>query len=249
MNHPFILAMYRIKNAERWIEKSLHETSKICDEIFILDDDSTDNTVQICKNSKNVVNIHRQKNLPFDETRDKNTMLKMALKRNPEFILTLDGDEILQPNAKNMLFDELDTLYPETPMYEFQLLNIFDTPTQYRSDGVYGMQWIKKLIRISKQKSDLHFDGTTNPGNAHCPSVPQNSIGHQNSVRSNVKILHYGYYDKTLRQEKYQFMNKLDPNNVEFDGYKHILGKGEQAGQFGIELKSLPKELIPNYTL
>ena len=249
MSHPFILAMYRIKNVERWIEKSLNETSKICDEIIILDDGSTDNTLQICKNCKNIVDIHRQENLPFDETRDKNTMLKMALKRNPEFILTLDGDEILQPNAKNMLFDELDVLYPETLMYEFQALNIFDTPAQYRIDGVYGMQWAKKLLRMSKQKPDLHFDVTPEPGNVHCPSVPQNSIGWNDSVRSNIKILHYGYYDKSLRQEKYDFMNKLDPGNIEFDGYKHILGKGKHTGKSGIELKSLPDELIPNYTI
>ena len=248
MDHK-IIGMYRIKNQERWIAKSIESILGVCSEIIILDDGSTDKTLEICSKYDEIVDIHHQENLPFDETRDKNIMLKMALKRNPEFILTLDGDEILQPNAKNILFDELDTLYPETPMYEFQLLNIFDTPTQYRFDGIYGMQWAKKLLRVSKQKPDLHFDGTPEPGNAHCPSVPQNSIGHQNSVRSNVKILHYGYYDKTLRQEKYQFMNKLDPNNVEFDGYKHILGKGEQAGQFGIELKSLPKELIPNYTL
>ena len=248
MDHK-IIGMYRIKNQERWIAKSIESILGICSEIIILDDGSTDKTLEICSKYDEIVDIHHQENLPFDETRDKNIMLKMALKRNPEFILTLDGDEILQPNAKNILFDELDTLYPETPMYEFQLLNIFDTPTQYRFDGIYGMQWAKKLLRVSKQKPDLHFDGTPEPGNAHCPSVPQNSIGHQNSVRSNVKILHYGYYDKSQRQEKYEFINKLDPNNVEFDGYKHILGKGKHTGKFGIELKSLPDELIPNYII
>jgi len=247
MNYPFILAMYRIKNVERWIEKSLNETSKICDEIIILDDGSTDNTLQICKNCKNVVDIHHQENLPFDETRDKNLLLKMALQRNPEFILTLDGDEIIQPNAKNMLFEELDILYPDAPLYEFQALNIFDTLTQYRYDGVYGMQWPKKLLRMSKQNSDLHFDVTSAPGNAHCPAVPQNSIGWDTSIRSNVKILHYGYYDKNIRQEKYEFFNKLDPNSIEFDSYEHIWSKGKYAGKSGIELKSLPKELIPNY--
>ena len=191
MDHK-IIAMYRIKNQERWIAKSIESILGICSEIIILDDGSTDKTLEICSKYDEIVDIHHQENLPFDETRDKNIMLKMALKRNPEFILTLDGDEILQPNAKNILFEELDTLYPETPMYEFQELNIFDTPTQYRNDGIYGMQWVKKLVRMSQQKPDLSFDVTSKPGNAHCPSVPQNSIGHQNSVRSNVKILHYG---------------------------------------------------------
>ena len=53
--------------------------------------------------------------------------------------------------------------------------NIFDTPTQYRIDGVYGMQWAKKLCRMAKQKPDLQFDGTPEPGNAHCLGGGANS--------------------------------------------------------------------------
>ena len=89
-----IIGMYRIKNESRWIEQSLKSISDICEEIVILDDGSTDDTVKICENFSQVVDIHSQKNLPFDETRDKNTLLKMALSRNPDFILTLDGDEV-----------------------------------------------------------------------------------------------------------------------------------------------------------
>ena len=93
-----IIAMYRIRNEERWIEKSLEATSEVCQEIVILDDCSTDKTLSICKKFPNVVDIHHQEGLPFDETRDRNKLLKMALKRNPDAILSLDGDEILMPN-------------------------------------------------------------------------------------------------------------------------------------------------------
>ena len=39
--YPKIVATYRIKNEERWIEKSLKAASEICQEIVILDDGST----------------------------------------------------------------------------------------------------------------------------------------------------------------------------------------------------------------
>jgi len=104
---PKILAMYRIKNENRWIEKSLEAISEICQEIVILDDDSSDDTLQICKSFPSVIDIHEQKNLPFDDTRDKNILLKMSLRRNPDFIITLDADEIVMPKMKQILKEDL----------------------------------------------------------------------------------------------------------------------------------------------
>jgi len=80
MDLPKIVAMYRLKNAGRWIDKSLEAASSICDSIVIVDNGSTDDTVKICKNFPNVVEIRDQSSLAFDDTRDKNTLYQMALK-------------------------------------------------------------------------------------------------------------------------------------------------------------------------
>ena len=90
MNLPNIVVTYRIKNEERWIEKSLESVLDICSEVVILDDGSTDDTLSICKKFSKVVDINHQEGLPFDETRDRNKLLKMALKRKPDIILSLD---------------------------------------------------------------------------------------------------------------------------------------------------------------
>ena len=50
--------MYRIKNESRWIKQSLESISEICKEIVILDDGSTDDTVKICENFPQVVDIY-----------------------------------------------------------------------------------------------------------------------------------------------------------------------------------------------
>ena len=104
---PKIVAMYRLKNVDRWIEKSLDAASSICDSIVVIDNGSTDNTVKICKSFPKVVEVRNQHSLPFDDTRDKNTLLQMALERDPDYVLTLDGDEILQVDAKDLFFEEL----------------------------------------------------------------------------------------------------------------------------------------------
>jgi len=219
-------------------------TSEICDEIVVLDDGSTDNTFQICKKFPKVVDIHHQSDLPFNETRDKNTLLQMALRRNPDFILTLDGDEIFMPNSKKVFWDELNN-NPEADIFEFQELYIWDQPNKYRCDGIFGNTWPRKLLRTKNQPKDLRFEGTPYPGNAHCLSLPNNAKGWENPAKSKVKLLHYGYYDESLRKKKYDFYNKIDPNNIVFDGYKHILsGNAKFSGPNGMEFKILPESMI-----
>ncbi len=247
---PKIVAMYRLKNVERWIEKSLDAASSICDSIVVIDNGSTDNTVKICKSFPKVVEVRNQHSLPFDDTRDKNTLLQMALERDPDYVLTLDGDEILQVDAKDLFFEELTILYPEKAIFEFEFLYMWDKPDQYRYDGSYSMEWFKRLMKISPQPADLEFEPTSYDGNAHCPHVPQKAFGSNNSIRSRMKIFHYGYFDEELRQTKFKFLqetqNDLAKDDTlsidECDGYIHtISGKGKFSGPHGIELRTLPK--------
>lgn len=240
MHEPKILAMYRIKNEERWIEKSLKYTSEVCKAIVILDDGSTDNTLEICKSFDKVVSIYHQSNLPMDVIRDDNKLLEMAMKLQPEFLLRLDGDEIISPHAQKILFEELTVLYPEVHVLEFQCIVIWDKPNQYRYDGLYSNMWIPKLIRMKNQPKNLFYSGSKLHGNG--THIPSNAIGRNESIRSKVKIFHYGNYDEELRQKKYKFYTSIDPNNKEFDNYIHVIaGKGKFSGPIDIELRSLPK--------
>lgn len=236
--------MLRLKNEERWIKKTLETLSEICSGIVILDE-STDNTPKICESFSKVIEIQKQPDLPFDEVRDRNKLLKMGMKLNSDFLLGIDGDEIIQPHSKNILFEELTVIYPESSIFEFQSLFIWNKPNQYRYDGMYSSTWQRRLIRMKNQPKDLQYDGTRFPGNGHSGQVPQRSIGYNNPVRSRVKIFHYGNYDEDLRQCKYKFNNTLDPNSVVFDGYKHIIsGKGKFSGPRGIEFRKLPKGIF-----
>ena len=237
---PNIVVIMRIKNEERWLKLVFDSVSKICSGIIVLDGNSTDSTVSICEEHEKVIKILHQKDPTFNETRDKNDLLNEAMKHNPDFILTLDGDQMFPPNCSEILLEEINVLYPNSPMFSFQELFIFDTPNQYRYDGVYCDIWTRKLIRISDQPKNLHFKETEYPSNAHCPSVPQMSVGWNNPIRSNVKILHYGNYDEQLRKNKFNFNTQLDPDNITFDGYKHIISTDTKYSGKKLELRTLP---------
>ena len=129
MKIPNIVATYRIRNSEQWIKKSLESALEICSHAVIVDA-STDNTVEICKSFGNKVEIFHDKNLLFDETRDKNMLLEMALKKNPDFLFSLDADEILMPNSIKILLEEINILHSDTDVFEFQYLEMWDKPKQ-----------------------------------------------------------------------------------------------------------------------
>jgi len=239
-----IIAVYRLKNEARWIKKSLESIMDICSEVIILDNGSTDDTQKICKSFSKVVDVIEQPNLHFDEARDRNTLLQAALRRKPDYILNLDGDEILMPNSKEILEEELEVLYPNEHVFSFQFLTIWDRTDQIRCDGIKAIKWHSRLLKLMDQPSDLIIAETHYPGNAHASGIPSNAIGYDSPVRSNVKILHYGYFDENLRQSKFYFYNELTPDNKEQDNYKHLIsGNGIFSGPRGIEIKKLPAGL------
>jgi len=238
-----IVGTYRVKNEERFIEKSLKSIIDVCSEIVVLDDNSSDKTVEICSSFDKVVDIQSQSNSMLNEVRDRNFLLQMGLKRKPDFILSIDGDEIFMPNAAEILLEELDILYPKNNVFEFQFLTCWDNADQIRFDGIFGNYWQKRLFRTKNQPSTLKFKNTANFGNLHCGSTPKDTIGFNNPIRSNVKIFHMASIDETLRQQKYEYYTKIDADSNLNDGYKHMIsGEGSFSGPNGIEIKKLDKE-------
>jgi len=244
MKEPKIIAYLRIKNEERWIKNCLTSLSNFCYGFVIVDDGSTDNTVKICEQFPKTLEILKQSGLPFDEIRDRKNSLKMALRHDPEFVLSVDGDEIFQPNTRDILFNELNVLYSQYSVFEFQSLTMWDKSNQYRYDGTFSNKWLRILLRLRDQSDELFFHDPKLSKVAHGTRLPDNSIGLTNSIRSKVKILHYGYYDEPLRMKNYNFYLSNDDLSERFDNYQHtISGKGKFSGKNGIRTKLLPKSL------
>ncbi|MDC0450785.1 glycosyltransferase family 2 protein [Nitrosopumilus sp.] len=234
---PKIIAIYRIRNEERWIKKSLESISEICQEIIILDDCSTDKTVEICKKFPSVVEIYERKDeLPLNEVRDKKIIWEMAMKRNPDFILKLDGDEVLAPNSKDIIFNEIMNLYPNDLNFSLQLMYIYDKPNQWRTDAWFDNIYHIRLIRINEYTKDLKFEESGYPGNAHSLHLPPTKYV---PVRSDVKILHYSLYDKKIRKRKFNYFHGVDPGGSDFNGYKDLISG--DVDESVLELKILPE--------
>ena len=241
---PKVVAMYRVKNEERWIKKSIESIYNICSEIVVFDDASTDKTLEICSGFDKVVEIHQQSNDSFDEARDRTILLQMALKRKPTIILSLDGDEIFAPNSENIIQDELDIIYPNKQVFEFEILTLWDKPDQIRYDGVFGNFWHKRMFRLTDKPVNLEISNSPYPGNLHCGSIPSSLSGFDFPVKSSAKIFHCASLDNNVRQRKYNWYRTMDPDNNMTDNYKHMIGPdGKFSGKHGYYFKKIPNEL------
>ena len=241
-----IVVMYRVKNEERWIEQSIKSVYDFCDEIVVFDDNSIDNTKKICTQFDKVVEIHSKTDSTFDEARDRNLLLKMAVKRKPDVLLSLDGDEIFLPNSGKIIEEEIDILHAEEHVFEFQLFTLWDSFNQIRVDGAFSSFWQKRMFRLKDQPSDLKINDSPYPGNFHCGSIPTNTVGIDNSVKSNAKIFHCASFDESLRKKKHDWYVSRDPDNPLTDNYQHMLGaKGRFSGS-SLKFETIPSNLCYN---
>lgn len=219
---PRIICQMRIKNEEKWLKEVLDSIARIAHGIVVFDDGSTDSTPDICREHPSVLDYHRQKSAELDEVRDKNILLKMALKHDPDWILCMDGDEIFEESAPERIFDAIRSCPADVTVLDLEFLYMWDDLYHYRTDGIYRRIFHHRLFSLAGQDRDaLSFVPTGHGGNFHCESVPPNIRG--KSMEIDVKIKHLGYMFRADRERKFHWYMSNDPGHAAMGYYNHLL--------------------------
>jgi glycosyltransferase involved in cell wall biosynthesis len=210
-----IAAMLRVKNEARWITDVIASIRELCAEIIVLDDHSTDDTAALASAAGAKV-IESPFEL-LDESRDKNFLLTLVSEKCPDWVLCIDGDEVLEPGEYNH--------YKVVPLilnrarwdaYSLWIRYLWDSPSQIRTDGIYRKFSRPSLFRLKRGQA---FRNTRYGGNLHCGNVPDFMRGELLPV----SLLHYGYMHREDRIRKYEWYNTVDPKNPFEDGYRHMV--------------------------
>lgn len=211
-----IAAMLRIRNESRWIRRVIESILPLTEEIFVLDDNSNDDTRAICR-SFPTVRVILTPFLGLDEARDKNYLLSAVRGVAPyDWVLCIDGDEILEPNGPQKI---CAAIQGRVSALSFQVLYMWDSEDQWRCDGVYGHFRRPSMFRMGNRR-DLKFKATKHGGNLHCGNTPANCGP---AVSTPARLLHMGYLDRETRIRKYEWYRSVDPDNSVEDGYRHIV--------------------------
>jgi glycosyltransferase involved in cell wall biosynthesis len=191
--------------ADRYLKQVLEGASKWADLIIIVDDYSTDNTIEICKQFEPKVKISQlsygRSMFSEDESKLRDGLWELVRKeaKDGDWIVSLDADEEFSSNFADWLRQFIN----KDPKYNCATFKLCDmwTPTQYRVDGL----WSPLITRAFKYE-DKPFGLT---GNIHCGCIPSYVWAtKQEYTYTSVKLKHLGWIRNDDKERKYQFYIK-----------------------------------------
>jgi glycosyltransferase involved in cell wall biosynthesis len=218
---PLAIGALRIKNEAPHIRDVIERMLPLCERVFVLDDHSTDETLAICESFGDRTIRIRSAFEGLDEARDKNFLLAKLIEVDPEWVLWIDGDEILENAGPDALRAAIARAQG-VAAFSLRIAYVWNSPEQIRVDGIYGNFRRPSLFRLRGQPTEaLRFPATGFGANLHCGNVPQGLVG--TIAPLEVRLKHLGYMKQDRRMAKYRWYTKVDPNNEAEDNYRHLV--------------------------
>jgi hypothetical protein len=217
----FLCAM-RVKNESKNIADVISSVLPLCQNILVFDDHSNDETSEICRSFGERVQIFTSPFQGLDEARDKNFLLNKVIEVGPEWVLWIDGDEVLERSGPQRMIDAADKSNG-VAAFSLQIAYVWNDSQHIRVDGIYGRFARPSFFRLKGQAvSRLQFPATKRGGNFHCGNIPHGLTGRVREL--DVRLKHYGYMTQEQRQSKYCWYTTIDPGNESEDQYRHLIG-------------------------
>jgi glycosyltransferase involved in cell wall biosynthesis len=213
-----LFGMLRVKNEARWIARVI-ESMRLCDHIVVLDDHSTDGTLEIICDGFDGVIVYLSSFDGIHEARDKDFLLQKVWEHGAEigdYCLMIDGDEVLHPSDTPALQQAMQC---GLDCCSLHIVYLWDREDQMRVDRAYREFRRPSLFRLTTRA--LTFRHTQFGGNFHCSSAPAQLLGSITPIAA--RLLHFGYLHREDRVRKYEFYNRVDPNNALEDCYRHMV--------------------------
>lgn len=206
---PEITLSMVVKNeADRYLSRMLEECRQYIHKAVIIDDGSTDHTVEVIEETLRGIPLHLIKNSSSkfaNEIHLRKQQWNETIATSPQWILSLDADEIFEDRFKRDLptltnQDSFDVIY-------FRLYDMWNE-THYREDGIWKAH---KMFRpfLVRYKPDVAYEWKETP--QHCGRFPTTIMNFPYTCAW-ARLKHYGCARKEDRMAKYNRCMLLDPD-------------------------------------
>ncbi|WP_260858672.1 glycosyltransferase [Fictibacillus phosphorivorans] len=203
-----LTAIMQVRNEEnRFLEKVLQSLTDVVDDMVIVDDNSTDRTVELCKSFSKVKEVVELKESSFhEEWVLRSRLWKEVCKYEPDWILSIDADEMFEENVQ----EEIRSLINQDQFdwVAFRMYDFWGSTTHYREDEHWNLhkRHSKMLVR-------------------HLPGFPYYYLQQEHHVHripfsynalwgslSDVRVKHFGWAGSMdERRKKYERYKQIDP--------------------------------------
>lgn len=200
-----------VKNEEgRYLSRVLKSLIGHIDEAVIIDDDSDDGTVEICEQLLANIPLHLVKNkksMFANEVSLRKMQWDETVKTNPDWILNLDADELLEEGFWEHAQTALNN--PAWEQCRFRLYDMWNE-TQYREDAFWSAHKITRMFLL-RYRSDYAYQWNEMP--QHCGRFPSNCDAFP-KAEGEYRVRHFGWATKADRDKKFKRYQLLDPDAV-----------------------------------
>lgn len=204
-NPTLVAAMLVHNEANRYLSMVLADLETYCDRIVILDDGSKDATPAVCQSFSRVVFYRHEENLFWkNESFLRTKLWNLVLAQNPDWILAIDADEMLEKRfrqEKQRLLTQNDHDVLSVRLYEF-----WGSLTHYRVDKLWNPdpKLTPMLVRNRRGKA---YHWLQQP--LHCGRIPT-ALGPP--YFTGLRCKHFGYANKADHRPKYEKYVAHDPD-------------------------------------
>lgn len=243
-----IVGLVAIRNEARFIEQCLRALSLYCDAIVILDDASTDNSLEIIEKIAKEVKVEKvvKKTKWFrDEPGDKNLMLQAGREVGGTHFIIIDADEMLSATCldDDFLRKSILNLEPGEALY-ITFYNLWRSPKYYRNDG---SQWSPYLIGCAFfDNKTCYFDSDF----IHTPRIPQGLIEKSTHINDGVHgLMHFQFINwenLLIKQAWYRCLERIRKPEKPISLINYIYGCSKDEANLG--LTPVPKNWLKKYS-
>jgi len=196
-----LVLMLRVKDGIFFVHEWLRCFEKLVDEIVVLDNGSTDGTTEVLRAHPKVVDIIHTEG--YNEGRDKNLMYAHARKRNPDWCLWLDVDEIFEPQLTRAHFDKLMKIN-FVDRYAFRRFHFIDR--DYFAASWFRLNYSAGHDRVMWRENPAGFFQDLIIDSPNIKGISGLKIG------TNYRLKHLGYINKELVDKKAELYRGIIPD-------------------------------------
>jgi glycosyltransferase involved in cell wall biosynthesis len=220
--------------ADRWLTEFLESYSILCDKIVVLNDASTDNTVEICSRYTDIIYDTTEHTFIKNESVLRKTLWDKCCNNTKlgDWIAIFDADELIHKANAKYLNEFVDFGMLENAKLDLIALRLFDmwNDKQYRSDDLWNAHTRAFPFLARYIEKDLTFSNSP----IHCGRFPTKVLNYTCGILENVYVKHMGWSTEKDRLNKFKRYMDVDPDGVygSLEQYKSILDKNPKLEDF-----------------
>jgi hypothetical protein len=215
-----IVTLIAIRNEEQYLEGYFRHLRDFVDGFIVFDDNSTDNSLSIISAEPKVLSVvRRTESSPphFFEVENRKALLSKACELGAGWVLCCDADE----RYEKAFLKDLGRLTMENPdqsVIALRLRALWNTPDQYRIDGIYADRHKYVLFPC------VPFENYYSLKVLHRPWYPPALDRPERKQILSFNLYHLKSIDPKDRIRRYEKFKTVDPCFKEQpEGYEHLI--------------------------